>query len=306
MDNRTITVFGGTGFLGSEIVRRLASSGARVRIAARHPDALDLGELRPEPERVKVDIRDASAIAAAMTGAWGAVNAVSLYVEHGDLDFGTIHVDGARTVARCARQAGVTRLVHVSGIGADPASASRFVRARAYGERAVRGTFTTATILRPSTMFGPDDALLSSLERVTRLPVVPLFGSGDTRLQPAYVRDVAAAAAAVIERPDTQDRVFELGGATVHTYRELVRIVSAHLGRRRWLLPLPFPIWKLIASASGVVLRNPPLTVDQVILMQRDNVVSPDAPGFETLGIEPDGLASRLDTCLPTQSERRR
>ncbi|QDH70326.1 complex I NDUFA9 subunit family protein [Marilutibacter alkalisoli] len=303
MDDRTITVFGGTGFLGSEVVRRLASSGIKVRIAARHPDTFDPGGLTPEPERVEADIRDASAVADAVAGAWGVVNAVSLYVERGDLDFNTIHVEGARSVARCAREQDVPRLVHVSGIGVDEASPSAFVRARARGESAVRETFDQAAVLRPSTMFGPDDAFLSSLERVTRLPVVPLFGAGKTRLQPAYVKDVAAAAAAVFERPETQGRVFELGGATVHTYRELVQAVSHHLDRNRLLLPMPFAIWKLVAAASGI-LENPPLTVDQVTLMQRDNVANPRAQGFRDLGIEPSDLLSMLDTCLPAERER--
>lgn len=298
-DDATITVFGGTGFLGREIVRALIASGQRVRVAARRPDAPGLDDVTVE--RLAADIRDESAVAGAVDGAAAVVNAVSLYVEKRELSFDAVHVRGAETIARCARQAGVERLVHISGIGVDTASPSPYIRARAQGEDRVREVFPEATTLRPSVLFGPNDAFISALKGVTLLPVIPLFGSGNTRLQPVYVDDVAAAVVAALERPDSAGRVFELGGARAYSYREILRAVLRELGRRRLLMPVPFPVWKLLAGLMAI-LPNPPLTRDQIILMEDDNLVSPDAPGFADLGIEPYDLEGQLASFLRPRS----
>lgn len=298
MQEGLVTVFGGTGFLGRAIVRRLATAGVPVRVAARRPGRPDAGTPAGRIESCPADIRDAGDVARAMEGATGGVNAVSLYVERAGATFRSIHVEGAGVLARLAREAGVERMVHVSGIGAEQDAPSDYARARARGENRVRDGFPEAVILRPSVIFGVGDAFLSTLDSVTRLPAVPLFDDGSTRLQPVYVDDVAEAAARSLEGPGAPGRAFELGGPDVLTYREIVELVLAHRNRRRPLLALPFTAWSVLAGAASLM-PGPPLTRDQVLLMQSDNVVSGGAGTFDDLGVVPRSLGSMLDTCLP-------
>lgn len=300
MGQAPITVFGGTGFLGRAVVRRLAAAGTPVRVAARHPAAPAPPEGGGAGEPTMADVRDEGAVARAVAGAAGVVNAVGLYLERGGATFDAVHVEGAARVARLAREAGVERLVHVSGIGADPRSRSRYVAARGRGEARVREQYPGAVILRPSVLFGPGDAFLRTLASVTRLPAVPLFGDGGTRLQPVHVDDVAAAVARALEEPGTAGRTYELGGARVHSYRAIVAAVLAHHRRRRPLLPVPFAAWRLLAALASV-LPAPPLTRDQVALMEVDSVVGTDAGTFADLGIEPRALDDVLAGGQPGQ-----
>ena len=295
MTERTTVVFGGTGFLGRAIVQALTARGDAVRVAARRPDAPGMP---PGVDPRRADIQDDAAVAAAVADAETVVNAVSLYVEGGGLDFDGIHVEGATRLARLAHSAGVKRFIHVSGIGVTEQSPSRYVQARARGEMGVTQAFPGATILRPSVLFGPDDSFLSTLDEMTRLPIVPLFGRGETRLQPVHVEDVAAAVARAAQTADAAGRVFELGGNEILRYREIVQAVLSH--RRRWrpLLPVPWTAWRGIANA-GRILSNPPLTIDQVVLMQADSIVSAGMATFADLGIEARGLRASLSGCLP-------
>lgn len=293
-----ITVFGGTGFLGHAIVRHLVESGVTIRIAARHPHAPALAGADSKIELQTTDVRNEDTVAKAISGATGVVNAVGLYVEQGKATtFEAIHVEGAERVARRAREAGIRRLVYISGIGADPTSPSKYVRARARGEQRVHSAFPNAVILRPSVLFGPNDAFLGSLKAVTRLPVVPLFGKGTTRLQPVYVEDVASAVRQVLEAHEIVGRIFELGGSQIYNYREIVEKVLAHFGRRRLLLPVPFSAWRMLARMASI-LPNPPLTPDQVTLMETDNMVGAGVGTFDELGIEPHSLEQMLSHCL--------
>lgn len=296
MNLSTVTVFGGTGFLGHEIVQALTQNGWQVRVAARRKR--EVGPNEPHVESIEVDIRDRDSVARALEGAEAAVNAVSLYTEQRHLGFEDIHVDGARVLAEEAEKAGITRLIHVSGIGVDTRHPSKYIRARARGEQAVRQAASGATILRPSVLFGPCDDFLSTLDQVTRLPVVPLFGRGNTLLQPVYVTDVAEAVVACLRRPDTLGQTYELGGATRHRYREVVERLMEKRGRKRLLMPLPFPAWHALAFTAEF-LPNPPLTRDQVLLMQTDNAVADDARGFGELGIQARGLLDLLGSSLP-------
>lgn len=294
MTSGPITVFGGTGFLGRRIVDRLLRAGWRVRVAARRADEDSAGEAETRP----ADITDSAAVARAVTGAQAVVNAVALYSEHGRETFDSVHVEAAAGLARAAQTAGVERLIHVSGIGADPASPSRYVAARGRGETAVRDACPDAVILRPSVLFGPGDAFLATLDSLTRLPLVPLFGPGRTRMQPVHVDDVAMAVERSVDIAEPPATLFELGGAEVLEYRRILEQVMAHRGRQRPLLPVPFAAWHLLAAA-GRVLPRPPLTRDQVILMQQDNVVGDNAAGFGELGIEARGLSAGLAESLP-------
>src|SRR5690606_30280348 len=268
-----VTVFGGSGFLGRRIVRHLVADGAEVRIAVRRPERADalvrLG--RPgQVTAVRADVWDPATVAPALAGAAAVVNTVGHYVERGDASFEAIHGAGARHVAAAAATAGVVRLVHISGIGADPASASPYVRARATGERLVREAFPAATILRPSVMFGPDHDFLVRLAGLARvLPALPLFGRGEVRLQPVYVDDVAQAVVRALAAPEAAGRLYELGGPRIYAYRELVRLVLAHTGRRRLLVPVPYAAWSALAALLAP-LPNRPISPDQVRLMQQD------------------------------------
>ncbi len=296
MNLSTVTVFGGTGFLGHEIVQALTNNGWHVRIAARR--RREIGPNEPHVESIEADIRDRESVARALEGAEAAVNAVSLYTEHRRLGFEDIHVEGARLLAEEAGKTEVPRLIHISGIGVDSRHPSKYVRARTRGEEAVRRAFSGTTLLRPSVLFGPGDDFLSTLDMVTRLPVVPLFGSGRTLLQPVHAADVARAVAVCLRRPDTLGETYELGGASRHRYREIVEQVLASRGRKRPLLPVPFPVWHGLALLMGI-LPNAPLTRDQVLLMQSDNVVADDAAGFGALGLQARGLSEALAESLP-------
>lgn len=294
MAGQLVTVFGGTGFLGRAIVRQLAEAGKRVRVAARHPDAAGSDD-KIEPFRA--DLRNPDDVASAVEGATAVLNAVSLYAEGGGVTFQDIHVDAAGLLASRAADAGVKRLVHVSGLAVTEHSPSSYVRSRALGEKRVLEAFPKATILRPSVIFGPNDAFLSTLRSVTRAPVVPLFGAGDTRLQPVHVDDVAAAAVKVAKSDGPAGRVYELGGPDVLTYREIVEMVMDHLGRHRWLVPMPFGAWHALAGTTAM-LPSPPLTRDQVMLMETDNVVGETESTFADLGIEPVSLQASLGACF--------
>lgn len=292
-----VTVFGGTGFLGRRIVERLGAAGARVRVAVRHTTE-GVPPQGGDVEVVYADVRDGTTVAQAVRDSDAVVNAVGLYVEQGEATFQAVHVDGAQEVARAAREAGIPRLVHLSGIGADVNSESSYVRSRALGELAVREAFTEATILRPSVLFGRGDALFRSLAAITRIsPVFPLFGDGSTRLQPVFVGDVAEAVVKAVGSPSASGKVYELGGPRVYRYKELVELVLVHLKRRRVLVPVPFFVWEIQATLLGI-LPNPPLTRDQVILMRRDNVVSDTALTFADLSITPRPVEAELPSIM--------
>ena len=297
---RTVTVFGGTGFLGRRIVRRLRDRGFPVRIASRHPDRRHghFGRDDPQLQSVAADINDERSVADALAGAYGVVNAVSLYVEHGQETFHSVHVEAAQRVAAQARRAGAERLVHVSGIGADATSRSRYIRKRGEGELAVRAAFSDAIFIRPAVMFGPDDAFLTTiLKLLRRLPIYPMFGRGLTRLQPAYVEDVAEAIGRVMQRAETPSMIFELGGPSVYSYKEFLRAVAHQAGLAPVLIPIPFAIWYALAWVSEI-LSNPPLTRNQVELMQVDTVSAPELPGFAELEISPRSVEVMLKEML--------
>jgi NADH dehydrogenase len=299
-NERTVTVFGGTGFLGRRVVRHLRKHGFPVRIASRHSDrghrlfALD----DPQLQFVKANIHDERSVADALACAYGVVNAVSLYVEHGQETFHSVHVESARRIATQARRAGVERLAHVSGIGSDAASPSLYIRKRGEGELAVRAAFADATLIRPAVMFGPDDAFLTALLKLLgRLPIYPMFGRGLTKLQPAYVEDVAEAITRALQRTDMHAITFECGGPRVYSYEELLRAVAHEAGLKSRLIPIPFAAWHALAWVAEL-LPSPPVTRNQVELMQVDNVSSPEMPGFGEFGISPLAVEKILQEIL--------
>jgi uncharacterized protein YbjT (DUF2867 family) len=291
-----VTVFGGTGFLGRHIVEGLAREGVTVRVAVRHPDRAVIpdGLVGRQLASVAADIRDAAAVAAAVAGADGAVNAVSAYVERGGVTYGDIHERGAGNVARACHQQGVQRLVHISGIGADPASSSRYIAVRGRGELAVRQAFPRAVILRPGVMFGRDDAFLNVLAKMVRSTrVIPLIGDGRTKLQPIDVRDVAEAVRRSLQDPGAEGKIYELGGASTYRFREIAEMVAARMGRRCVFIPIPFGLAYPLARFSEL-LPEPPLTVAQVDLLGSDNLPASSAPGLSEFGISPHRLEEAI------------
>lgn len=291
----SVTVFGGTGFLGRRIVARLLARGFCVRSVSRHPER---ARESPQLAQVYANIHDEHSLAVVLGGAHGAVNAVSLYAEHGRETFHTVHVLGAARVARQAARAGVERFVHMSGIGADPASSSLYIRKRGEGERAVTAMLPGAVIVRPAVMFGPDDAFLNTIvSLLRRLPVYPMFGRGHTRLQPAFVEDVGEAVTRVLERNGAPGgALYELGGPRVYTYRELLQTIADRLGKRPVLVPVPFAAWRGLARVAELLPRAP-LARNQVELMQIDTVAAP-GPGFEALHMTPEDFHATLDEIL--------
>jgi NADH dehydrogenase len=293
-----VTVFGGTGFLGRRVVRRLRERAFIVRVASRHLDRSRERFPGNDPDLLSViaDIHDESSITSAIAGAYGVVNAVSLYVEHGNETFQSVHVDAAARLARLSREAGLQRLIHVSGIGSDAASPSPYIRSRGEGEAAVRSAFAGATLIRPAVMFGPDDAFWNTLLKLLRrLPAYPMFGRGATRLQPAHVEDVAQAMARALERDDTRGATIECGGPRVYTYEELLRTVARAAGvQARLIFPVPFAAWHALAWMAEA-LPHPALTRNQVELMEIDTVVSQGALSLADMRISPMSVEQTLE-----------
>jgi uncharacterized protein YbjT (DUF2867 family) len=294
------TVFGGTGFVGRRVVRHLRESGTRVRIVSRHRR---LGK-DDEIEQIVADAHDERSVKAAVVGADGVVNAIGLYVEHVSDTFRSVHVEMAAKIARAAKLAGIRRFVHVSGISADTASPSPYIRSRGEGEAAVQTAFPGAVIVRPAVMFGPDDAFLTTILRLLRsLPAYPIFGDGRTKLQPVYVDDVAAAIAQILRQSQKPYPVYELAGPRIYSYEELLRTIARIAGLRPVLMRMPFAFWKALAGVAEM-LPMPPLTRNQVELMQIDTTASESLPGFHALRISPRSLEDELEAILRQNKPR--
>ena len=242
MASKRVTIFGGSGFLGRQIVKYLAAEGTNVRVGVRHPERAAFLERLGQDGQIEVvhaDVWDEPTVARAVKQSVSVINTVGHYVEKGKATFEAVHGHGALHVARQARQAGAERLIHISGLGANPTSDSPYVRARGIGEVLVKEAFDGVTILRPSVIFGTDDAFLNTLAGMARLtPVLPLFGMGRTKLQPVFVENVAEACVRVLANPSTEGKVYELGGPRVYTYKALVQLVLEQVGRGRILVPV--------------------------------------------------------------------
>ncbi len=297
MHTQLVTVFGGSGFLGRHTVRALAQAGWRIRVAVRHPNMAFF--LRPlgsvgQIDIVKCDITDPDQVARALQGAKAAVNLCGILFQSGQ-SFEEVQADGAAHVAQAAA-AGVEALVHVSALGADTESDSDYAVTKAEGETAVREAFPRAVILRPSIVFGPEDSFFNKFAALARfLPALPLIGGGHTRFQPVFVGDVARAVAIALTRQD--GRTYELGGPAVYSFKELLQLILRETGRRRALIPLPFGL-ATIQAAFLQILPKPLLTIDQVRLLRKDNVVSPTASGLADLGITPTSVEAVVPSYL--------
>jgi uncharacterized protein YbjT (DUF2867 family) len=293
-----VTVFGGSGFLGRHVVRALANRNYLIRVAVRRPELA--GHLQPlgrvgQIHAVQANVRFAQSIEAAVRDADIVVNLVGILFERGRQRFDAVQAEGAGTVAQAAHTAGA-RLVHVSAIGADETSGSDYARSKAAGERLVVAAQPEAIIMRPSIIFGPEDDFFNRFAALARVaPALPLPGGGHTRFQPVFAGDVADAIAKAVDGKVNPGVIYEVGGPDVRTFKELMEFVLATIGRRRLLLPVPFPVLKLQAALLQF-LPQPPLTPDQVELLKSDNVVAAAAREqgrtLEGLGIVPNSVAS--------------
>lgn len=304
MSDRVVTVFGGSGFVGRYVVQRLARTGARVNVAVRHVERAkflkpmgNVGQITP----IACDITDADSVARAVQGADAVVNLVGiLYPSGHGHGFDAVHHQAARTIAEAAKAVGAKAFVHVSAIGADTDSESAYARSKAAGEAAVREVYPEATILRPSIVFGPEDAFFNRFGAMARLsPALPLIGGGHTLFQPVYVGDVADAVLRALSDGKAQGKIYELGGPKTYSFKALMEVMLAAIDRRRLLVPVPFCVAEMQAAFLQL-LPVPPLTRDQVALLKRDNVVSGDALTLADLGIEP----TALEVILPAYMER--
>jgi NADH dehydrogenase len=305
--SKLVTLYGGSGFVGRYIARRMAQEGWRVRVAVRRPNEAIF--VRPygvvgQVEPVFCNIRDDASVRAAMLTADAVVNCVGTFDRGGANNFDAVQHRGAERIARIAAEQGITRMVHISAIGADPAGESLYAQSKGQGETAVRAQVPTAVILRPSVIFGPEDQFFNRFAGMARLgPAIPLFGAG-TRFQPVYVDDVAQAAAAGV-LGTAAPGVYELGGPDVETFGGLVRRMLGVINRRRLVIGLPFWAGQIMATLfdglQGVTLglfRNGVLTRDQLVSLRQDNVVSAGAKGFADLGIAPMAMEAVLPDYL--------
>ena len=283
------TVFGGSGFIGRYVVKRLAQKGFVVRVAVRDPEAAlflktagAVGQIVP----LFASVENEGTVHRAVEGAGLVVNLAGILAESQTGDFQRVHAEGAGRVARLAAAAGVERLVHVSAIGADPASPSAYATSKAAGEQAVRSAFPGATILRPSIVFGPEDSFFNRFAAMARLsPVMPVI-SGATKLQPVFVGDVADATMAALARADAAGALYELGGPRVWSFRELLGYILQQTGRPRMMMDVPMGLARLQAWCLEWV-PGKPLTRDQLLMLSRDNVVTAGVPGLPDLGVVP-------------------
>ena len=298
------TVFGGTGFIGRYVVKRLAAAGHVVRVAGRDPELAQ--SLRPMGRVGQIvpmfaPLGHDDAVRRAVEDAELVVNLVGILAEAKPGQFMAVHAEGAGRVARHAAAAGAARLVQISAIGADAGSPGGYGRSKAAGEAAVREAFPAAAVLRPSLVFGAEDKFFNRFAGMARvLPVMPVI-SGDSRFQPVYVGDVADAVMAGLEREDAAGRVFELGGPEVLTFRAILAWILKETQRRRPLLEIPASVARLQASVAQR-LPGRPFTLDQLTMLSRDNVVADDAAGLAALGI----VATAIDAVVPAYLDRYR
>ena len=292
-----ITVFGGAGFVGRYVVRRLVAEGAAVRVAGRHPERSlflktmgDIGQV----SLVYANVLDEKSVALAVRSSKAVVNTVGILFQRGRQNFKNIHVDGARKIASAARASSVETLVHISAIGAATGSPAHYARTKALGEIGVREDFPGAIIIRPSIVVGAEDDFFNRFATLARLfPIIPLI-EGGTKFQPVYVDDLAKAVTASLSNTDAVGRTFEIGGPRVYQFREVMELIFRQIDRRRFLAPIPSILLRPLAAILGCF-PNPPITLDQLRLLRFDNVVGETASTLSDLGV----AATPAEVVLP-------
>ena len=310
MADELIVVFGGSGFIGRHVIKALARQGMRVRAPMRRPhlgqDLRVLGDVG-QIHLMQANVRFPDSVARALEGATGVVNLVGVLHQSGKQTFQAMHVDATATIADAAKAAGIVKVVQVSSIGADPRAKAAYARTKGAAEQALRQRVPSATILRPSIVFGAEDNFFNRFAEMAKYaPALPLIGGGKTKFQPVHVQDVADAVVAALTRADAMGRTYELGGPRVYTFRELLDFTLKTIDRKRGYAHLPFflakPMGALMeAGAKLVPVMAPPLTGDQVEMLKRDNIVG--VSGEKGLGAIADlGVAplETIESIVPT------
>ncbi|MEO0823289.1 MAG: complex I NDUFA9 subunit family protein [Pseudomonadota bacterium] len=294
-----VTIIGGSGFVGRYVAQAMAQRGWRVRVACRRPN--EAGFVRPygvvgQVEPVQCNVRDDASMAKVIAGSTAVVYSVGVLFESGKNSFDAVQAEGPERAARLAAEAGVERFVLISAIGADAESPAQYARTKAAGEAGVLGHYPQAVILRPSIVFGTEDQFFNRFAGMARFsPVIPIVG-GSTRFQPVWVQDVAEATAMAVTGTAAPG-IYELGGPNIYSFRGLVELTLATIRRRRAIVDIPFAIGRLQGRVLQI-LPEPPLTLDQVRLLERDNVVSAEARGFADLGIAPEAPEGIVESYL--------
>lgn len=303
MNNKIVTVIGGSGFVGSYVCRELLKAGYMVNIASRNPDralAIKTSGAVGQASISHCNIRNAESVRLAIGRSYAVVNLVGILYQSHKQKFPVIQAKGAETVAQICKEAGVERLIHFSALGVDKATSSAYARSKLNGEKAVMAAFPNATIIRPALIFGQEDNFFNKFARMAVFaPFLPLIGGGKTLFQPVYVVDIADAVVAILEQQKSRQKTYELGGPKVYSFKELLRLILKLTQRHKPLIPVPFPIAKML-GAFLEFLPNPPLTHDQVRLLQYDNTVEGKSLGFKSLGIRP----LPLEQIVPRYLER--
>lgn len=303
MDGKQVTVFGGAGFLGRNIVQQLARRGARITVGCRDVERAKflktmgtIGQITP----IKAEVTNVGQLAEAIEGSDMVVSLVGILYETGRNSFDSVQATAPGLIAKTAVEANVDSLVHISAIGADKESSSVYARSKALGEESVLNNCPYATILRPSIIVGPNDSFFNKFAGLANIaPALPLIGGGNTKFQPVYVQDIALASVAALELQEVRGKIFELGGPSIYTFQELLQLMMVYTRRPRPLIKIPFWIADIKARFLEMLPR-PLLTRDQVQLLKKDNVVADDALGLEDLGI----TATAIEVILPNYLDR--
>ena len=296
--HKIITIIGGTGFIGRYVVRQLAKEGYRIRVIARRTDAAlhlktagDVGQI----SLVSGNLAKPESLAGKLIGSYAVINLVGVLYERGGQKFSALQAQGAEHLAKMAAAAGAERFIQMSALGADKASGSEYARTKLIGEKNVLAAFPSATILRPSVVFGAEDNFFNQFARMASLsPFLPLIGGGKSKFQPVYVGDIAEAISAILTRDDTKGQTYELGGPTVYSFKEILDYIKKITQKTPSYFPLPYAAASMMGFA-GEFLPRPPLTRDQVKLLKYDNVTGANAQGLAQLGITP----TAVETIVP-------
>ncbi len=300
MANKLVTVIGGTGFVGQTLVNALLREGYDVQVLSRNASACkDLFPLSAGGGRLylrNADVTQPKTLHDAFDGSWAVINLVGILFEKGRQRFSTIHSQCAERIAKMAKEASVSRYIHMSALGIDNAKGSRYAKTKQTGEKAVSSAFTNATFMRPSVIFGPGDNFTNQFSQMAAMsPVLPLIGGGHTTFQPVYVGDVANAFVTALRNEESQGKTYELGGPSVYTFRQILQRILKTTNRKRLMVPIPWSIAKVIGF-FGEFVPTPPLTRDQVQLLKHNNVVSKN--GLIDLGITPTPMELMLPKYL--------
>jgi uncharacterized protein YbjT (DUF2867 family) len=293
MQNKIITIIGGTGFVGRYVVKLLAEQGYTIRVIARNPAAAlhlktagEIGQIVLVPG----NLAKPESLQGKIENSWAVINLVGILFESSGQNFSAVHAKGAEKLAQMAKTAGIKRFIHMSSLGVDKAVKSKYARTKAMGEKAVKAAFPEAVILRPSVIFGGEDQFFNTFAAMASfVPILPVIGGGKTKFEPVYVNDVAQAILAILKNPAYQGQTYELGGPGIYSFYDLLKFICNITGRKPYFLNIPFGVASVLSYFTQL-LPNAPLTHDQVSMLEQDNVVSKDAKILADLGIVPTAL----------------